>query len=377
MGIECLPNSDQLPNVYKINHLAMRLSGSNPDGVIEGDININLSSHAVRRLENLISYRASSAQQTTALAHNWHQVRTVIDSLQNASDSGSINAASLSLISANPDMRGDTDESARIRAGILIESAQILIQIMDNDNPCESVTFPGQTVETLPRFAANNSTIRSERNHIPTIAGLYIRMGGEEDDGGLPDGRLNGSVTITDANLRAIDEVIGYSVPFDPENPGSSLRANWHATRGLIQALRNDSNAISQTSLGETITDQSQREAAAVLIQSVVGIIRIINSEDWQAGRAYAGAASPAPDTGPIVAADSGPGRSTDAGPRETTTPPPVEQTGDQPTSGRPRLRRTSNRGFDCDCPGASVAGPGSGNSVSGLLRSLLGFIGF
>ncbi len=273
MGLTCQPQEGQLPVVYKVNHLATRLSGETPDGVFEGgQVTIDLGSPEVQHLEERIGFRNGANRQSNALATHWGSVRTMIAALQGTS--GNV-ITQTSLTSAV------TDEDARFRAAVLLESASTLISIMGQETTCTEI----------PRFAFTPDQIRSNRNTLGSVANLYVAMGGEEDDGGLPDPNLAVPVTITDADLGMIDSLVGYQADIEPDSdsdsePGWALYGNWHAVRAMVVALRTEANVIDGTQLGQ-IGDAAARQRATVIVQSLTGMLRIMRSEDWQAGRAY------------------------------------------------------------------------------------------
>jgi hypothetical protein len=325
-GLECRPEGT-LPVLQKINHLAIRLGGETPDGVFEGgSVTINLDSEAARRLEAYIGYNSGTAAQATLLAQHWSEVRNFVALLQ-ANSGTTITQETLSILQASSAIPGDTDAAAQLRAGVLLESAATLLRIFENAETCSSdILVDG----ALPRFAATSTEIRAERNFITTIPSLYVRMGGEDDDGGLPDGTLAASVTLTDVELREIDHLVGYRAPSEPVSPddeegGSELQRNWQGVRALIVALRNPAGLIDSGAL-DTIDDRAARERAAVQLQTVNGILRILRSEAWRAGRAYGTEAAEvaAPDAG-LVVADAGPS-APDAGPFVISETPVVPE---------------------------------------------------
>lgn len=287
-GLQCKPQNN-LPHVEKVNHLAIRLGGATPDGVFNGgSVTIDLNSQAAKNLEAYIGYNplAKKEAQPTLLAQHWFEVRALVESFQGVSHSTTIAQSSLSLVGPNSDFAGDTAQAAQLRAGVLIESAAVLLDIFGSNSACAA----GE----IARFSGTPAEIKSELPYLTTVASLYVRMGGEDDDGGLPDGLLATPVTLTDADLREIDTFLGYS-PVNSNDPLSFLslqsmteaQKNWSAVREMITGLRNASGLIDNGTLTAAIKDPAIRGTAAVQLQTVVGVLRILRSEDWKAGLAY------------------------------------------------------------------------------------------
>lgn len=268
VDITCSPKKEQLPVTYKVYQLAARLGGENPDGKFDPvtlDLGNTDPNSPVVRLENLIGYQRGTTTQSNPIARHWGETKKSIGDLMKNLGVTTITEQSLEKVPAQ----------YRRNAAILIDSTAILMHTMALETVCSA--------GPLVRTNATPAEVKSELPAIYNGPNLYIRMGGEDDDGGLPEATISTPLTFTDDDLRLIDNFLGYTAGGDAPNPDNMLLSDWHEVRKNILAIRKD-NVVTQDALP---TNSDQSRIAAVILNSWAGVLRILRSPDWQAGRAY------------------------------------------------------------------------------------------